>query len=99
MVGSRDSFMQGQRQYSPQVAHHALVVKEQVADFLAGVRAQAVELQTDAERDMGVARPKWLLPVGLTTLLSLFSLALPITVLPGPPKQGHARLPLQKRAC
>jgi len=49
MEGSRDSFMQGQRQYSPQVAHYALVMQEQVADFLASVRAQAVELQTDAE--------------------------------------------------
>ena len=56
--------MQGQRQYSPQVAHHTLVMQEQVTDFLAGIRAQAVELQTDAEQDMGVAGPKRLLPVG-----------------------------------
>lgn len=49
MVGGRDSFMQRQRQYSPQVAHHTLVMQEQVTDFLAGIRAQAVELQTDPE--------------------------------------------------
>lgn len=90
--------MQGQRQYSPQVAHHTLVMQEQVTDFLAGIRAQAVELQTDAEQDMGVAGPKRLLPVGLATLLSPFSLALPITILPGLLRQGHARLPLQKGA-
>lgn len=43
-VGSRDSCMQGQQQYSPQAAHHTLVMEEQVTDFLAGIRAQAVEL-------------------------------------------------------
>lgn len=47
-------------------------MQEQVADFLAGIRAQAVELQTDAEQDMEVAGLKELLPVGLTTLLSPF---------------------------
>lgn len=49
MVASRGSLMQGQRQYSPQSAHHTLVMQKQVTNFLAGVRAQAVELQTDTE--------------------------------------------------
>lgn len=63
-------------------------MQEQVTDFLAGIRAQAVELQTDAERDVGLPGVKWLLPVGLAMLLSLFSLAIPILRSPGKATRG-----------
>lgn len=94
--GGQQRWFYARIEYSPQVSHHTLLMQEQVTDFLAGIRAQAVELQTDAERDVGLPGLKRLLPVVLATLLSLFSLAIPI--LPEVPRQRHARLPLPRGA-
>lgn len=47
-------------------------MQEQVTNFLAGVGAQAVELQTGAEQDTGVTGTKWLLAVSLAALPAPF---------------------------
>lgn len=70
-------------------------MQEQVTDFLAGVGAQAVELQTGAEQDTGGDRNK--MAVSCEPGSPARSI-LPITILPGLPKLGHSRFPLPKGA-
>lgn len=54
----------GWRQHSPQVAHSALGVQQQSAQLLAGIRAQAVELQAGAGRNTAGGAAK-MLPGGV----------------------------------
>lgn len=64
-------------------------MQEQVTDFLAGVGAQAVELQTGGDRNKMAVTCEPGSPARSV---------LPITILPGLPKLGHSGFPLPKGA-
>lgn len=82
----------GWRQHSPQVAHGALGVQQQGAQLLAGVGAQAVELQAGAGQNRAGGAAK-MLPGG-----GAAHPVLPIAALPGLPSRSPPRFPPQKGA-